>query len=71
MSSAYNHMKRSHRSEKHKASAFRGFRPQSSPNRNKYTNKAHFFSRGAIMRWLAQRNAKRKAEKDAVILEEV
>ena len=36
MSSAVNHRARSHRSEHLKATAFGGFKPAISPNRNKY-----------------------------------
>ena len=65
MSSAYNHMKRSHRSEKHKASAFRGFKPAKSVNRNKYTNRRRMPSKSAIMRWLLKRNRKAQEEGQA------
>ena len=36
MSSKHNHMVRSHRSEHLKSTAFGGFKPAISPNRNKY-----------------------------------
>lgn len=36
MSSKHNHMVRSHRSEHLKTTAFGGFKPAISPNRNKY-----------------------------------
>ena len=63
MSSAYNHMKRSHRSEKHKASAFRGFKPAQAVNRNKYTNGFHFKpSTKALIRTILRKLKKGEAK---------
>ena len=45
MSSAYNHMKRSHRSERMKKTALAGFRPQPKPGGKEY----HFYGQG--FRW--------------------
>ena len=62
MSSATNHRRRSHRSERLKASAFGGFKPAVSPSRNKYANKTGLpFGLSVLKALLTRhRNKKRK-----------
>ena len=66
MSSKHNHMVRSHRSEHLKATAFGGFKPAVSPNRNKYAKDGGLVAglTALFSRWnrMALRRAARKKE---------
>lgn len=64
MSSKHNHMVRSHRSEHRKATAFGGFKPATSPNRNKYAKDGGLLSGlTALFSRLNRMTRKRSARK--------
>ena len=68
MSSKHNHMVRSHRSEHRKATAFGGFKPAISPNRNKYaaqTKLARGISKLAALFNKSTAKSKARAKRDS------